>query len=75
MTNAGDTNGAGSNRTGGDKRLRPCPVCSKMSTPADHPFCSDRCAKVDLNRWLSGAYAVPVPDNEGDEETEGQTPQ
>ncbi len=73
MTNAGDTNGAGSNRTGGDKRLRPCPVCSKMSTPADHPFCSDRCAKVDLNRWLSGGYGIPVVEfddlSEGDDRT------
>jgi endogenous inhibitor of DNA gyrase (YacG/DUF329 family) len=25
-----------------------------------HPFCSARCADVDLNRWLSGSYSVPV---------------
>jgi uncharacterized protein len=28
------------------------------------PFCSQRCADVDLNRWLSGVYAVPVADEE-----------
>ncbi|NBN63075.1 DNA gyrase inhibitor YacG [Pannonibacter tanglangensis] len=42
------------------RRMRPCPVCSKLSTPQDYPFCSDRCAKVDLNRWLSGSYGIPV---------------
>ena len=34
------------------------------------PFCSKRCADVDLNRWLSGVYAVPViedDDEDGDE--------
>jgi endogenous inhibitor of DNA gyrase (YacG/DUF329 family) len=44
-----------------------------MSTPADHPFCSDRCAKVDLNRWLSGGYGIPVVEfddlSEGDDRT------
>ena len=34
---------------------------------ADTPFCSKRCADVDLNRWLSGHYAVPVTETERDE--------
>jgi uncharacterized protein len=41
------------------------------------PFCSKRCADVDLNRWLSGVYAVPVTaDEEEDEQREenGQLP-
>jgi endogenous inhibitor of DNA gyrase (YacG/DUF329 family) len=33
---------------------------------ASKPFCSDRCKDVDLNRWLSGSYAIPSRD--GDEE-------
>lgn len=37
---------------------KPCPVCGKPSVQAFHPFCSSRCADVDLNRWLSGRYAI-----------------
>ena len=40
-------------------RMRPCPVCGKLAMAAHHPFCSPRCADVDLNRWLSGGYAIP----------------
>lgn len=43
-----------------ERRMRPCPICSKLSTPAFYPFCSDRCQKVDLNRWLSEGYTIPV---------------
>ena len=42
------------------KPTRPCPVCGKPSTQADHPFCSSRCADIDLNRWLSGSYVIPA---------------
>ena len=38
---------------------RACPICGRKSSREDHPFCSKRCADVDLNRWLSGAYAIP----------------
>lgn len=49
-------------------RLRPCPICAKLSVEAYRPFCSKRCADVDLNRWLKGAYAVPAdPDDEDGE--------
>ncbi|ODA67096.1 zinc-binding protein [Methyloligella halotolerans] len=36
-----------------------CPICGKPTDPEYRPFCSRRCADVDLNRWLSGQYAVP----------------
>lgn len=39
---------------------RPCPICNKPSHQKYHPFCSARCAHVDLNRWLGGHYAVPA---------------
>jgi uncharacterized protein len=39
---------------------RPCPECGKPSSREFFPFCSARCKDVDLNRWLSGAYAIPV---------------
>jgi len=39
-----------------------CPICGKHAqTPRLRPFCSARCADIDLGRWFSGAYAVPVP--------------
>jgi endogenous inhibitor of DNA gyrase (YacG/DUF329 family) len=37
-----------------------CPICSKPTAPEMKPFCSKRCADVDLQRWFSGAYAIPV---------------
>lgn len=43
---------------------RPCPICNKMSLPEFHPFCSKRCADVDLSRWFKGVYAVPAPETE-----------
>ena len=46
---------------------RPCPECGKPSTREAYPFCSTRCKEVDLNRWLSGSYAIPVRNDEEDE--------
>lgn len=39
-----------------------CPICAKPAVPAYRPFCSRRCADVDLGRWLTGAYSVPAED-------------
>ena len=39
---------------------RSCPICSRPTEAAFKPFCSKRCADVDLNRWLTDRYAVPV---------------
>ncbi|MBL4894293.1 MAG: DNA gyrase inhibitor YacG [Emcibacter sp.] len=37
-----------------------CPICEKNpAMPKYHPFCSDRCADVDLGRWLKGNYVIP----------------
>jgi uncharacterized protein len=36
-----------------------CPTCGKPAADAFRPFCSRRCADVDLHRWLAGVYAVP----------------
>lgn len=35
-----------------------CPICAKPADSAFRPFCSKRCADVDLQRWLSGRYVV-----------------
>ena len=42
------------------KPTRPCPICGKPSSQQFHPFCSGRCADIDLNRWLTGAYVIPA---------------
>lgn len=47
---------------------RPCPICGKSSVQAFHPFCSARCADIDLNRWLSGAYAIPAGKDEEEQD-------
>jgi uncharacterized protein len=36
-----------------------CPICAKPVDKAYRPFCSRRCADVDLARWLGGTYAIP----------------
>ena len=47
-----------------------CPICGKPTRPEFRPFCSKRCADVDLNRWLSGTYAIPVVESEPDDPDE-----
>ncbi|WP_282025397.1 DNA gyrase inhibitor YacG [Limimaricola cinnabarinus] len=41
-----------------------CPICNKATVQAYRPFCSKRCADIDLGRWLGGGYAVPSRDPE-----------
>lgn len=41
-----------------------CPICGKPADPRLAPFCSKRCADVDLHRWLSGSYALPVVESD-----------
>ena len=48
---------------------RQCPICGKPAVAEFRAFCSRRCADVDLNRWLSGVYAVP---GKADEEEDGE---
>lgn len=48
-------------------KLHKCPICGKMTDDEKYrPFCSKRCADVDLGNWLTGKYAVPA--TEVDEE-------
>lgn len=46
-----------------------CPICQKETDPKYKPFCSRRCADVDLGRWLTGSYAIPVTEEEAQDET------
>jgi hypothetical protein len=48
------------------RRRRPCPICGKPAQQKYHPFCSKRCADVDLGRWLGERYAIPSKDDEKD---------
>lgn len=36
-----------------------CPICNKPAEPEYRPFCSKRCADVDLHRWMTGSYVMP----------------
>ena len=48
---------------------KPCPICNKPSVQKYHPFCSARCADLDLGRWLKGSYVIPGKDGAADENT------
>ena len=49
-----------------------CPICGRKTDPSDpaeakyRPFCSRRCADVDLGKWLTGSYVVPGSEVEDD---------
>ncbi|HEY0107325.1 MAG TPA: DNA gyrase inhibitor YacG [Rhizomicrobium sp.] len=45
-----------------------CPICGKPRDAAFRPFCSKRCADIDLARWLRGEYAIPGAPAEPDGE-------
>tara|TARA_R110002072_G_scaffold46242_10_gene128195 strand:+ start:767 stop:958 length:192 start_codon:yes stop_codon:yes gene_type:complete len=39
-----------------------CPICGGVAVAKHRPFCSGRCADVDLAKWLNGSYAAPSHD-------------
>ena len=43
-----------------------CPICKKSVKAADpnFPFCSDRCRTIDLGKWASGSYVIPVTETD-----------
>jgi uncharacterized protein len=55
---------------------RKCPICGKDAARATYPFCSKRCAEIDLSRWLSGSYAIPAVEDDAsvqsDETVDGE---
>ena len=61
--------GARSGKAKAKAKPKPCPICGQTATEASKPFCSERCRDVDLNRWLSGSYAIPGKKDE-DEDAE-----
>lgn len=47
-------------------KVRRCPICKSEAAAAYKPFCSKRCADIDLGKWLTDAYVVAG--NEDDED-------
>jgi len=49
---------------------RKCAICGKPQDEQYRPFCSKRCADVDLNRWFKGGYSIPASeeDEPGDDD-------
>ena len=39
---------------------RKCPMCGKPMEQAFRPFCSRRCANLDLGNWFGEAYRAPT---------------
>ena len=59
------------------RRARRCPICGRPPDTKFKPFCSKRCADLDLARWIEGKYAIPTGEADaggagsGDENGEG----
>lgn len=39
-----------------------CPICAEDTVLTYRPFCSRRCADIDLGKWMNGSYATPSQD-------------
>ena len=49
------------------KKTKPrCPICDADRVDKFRPFCSKRCAEIDLGRWFSGNYALPAEEPSDD---------
>ena len=54
----------------GKKKTASCPICTKPGLRPHIPFCSARCAQIDLGKWLNGDYAIPAHEAEQDSNIE-----
>ena len=54
----------------GGARSTPCPICEKPALAPHTPFCSRRCAQLDLGKWLTGDYAIPAHEAMDDSDVE-----
>lgn len=50
------------------KTVKKCPLCSKPVQEKYQPFCSKRCADLDLGQWLGDGYRIPSNEAPGDPE-------
>ena len=51
-----------------------CPICGKETDPKYRPFCSRRCADIDLGHWLKGDYAIPAESDETEDPADDGAP-
>ena len=51
------------------KRQAKCPICGRNTQIETRPFCSGRCADIDLSRWLGGKYAIAGKEDDEEDET------
>ncbi len=60
---------AATNKSGNKATRARCPMCARPSDEQYRPFCSKRCANIDLSRWLSGGYVIPgnTADTDGED--------
>lgn len=49
-----------------------CPLCKKPTVPAYRPFCSKRCADIDLARWFRGDYVIEGEKGQDQEQEQEQ---
>ena len=52
---------------------RRCPICSRPAIVRFRPFCSKRCADIDLGKWLKEDYRVAS--NDEPDEDDADSPQ
>jgi endogenous inhibitor of DNA gyrase (YacG/DUF329 family) len=50
-----------------------CPICGKPQAQTYRPFCSKRCADIDLNRWLTAGYTIPASVSEESDPAEADS--
>tara|TARA_R110002110_G_scaffold217956_2_gene431872 strand:- start:272 stop:487 length:216 start_codon:yes stop_codon:yes gene_type:complete len=56
------------------KRGALCPICAKPSAAEYRPFCSKRCADIDLHKWLGERYRVEADELPDDEPRDDNDP-
>ncbi len=49
-----------------------CPICAREGDAKYTPFCSRRCADIDLGKWLNGSYAIPAAVTDAEDEGEAE---
>lgn len=74
-TTSASGGGGGEASGGSGRRGRSCPICGKPTVQDYRPFCSKRCADVDLHKWLGGGYAIPVVEEDGSAGDGGPDPE
>ena len=47
-----------------------CPLCNLPSVKPHMPFCSKRCAQLDLGKWLNETYVISAHEVDEDADLE-----